>query len=222
LQVGGGFADGGAVHHQAEVLWLDVLAAHLQAVLQRCLQAGLMAIGAGVDAVLHVGYLIHFGSSEKIMLRVLRIGICTLPIFARAVRAPLNDSNASSNRAEGDGMTRLRLAAFSSSYQPVVAWSTMTAIGMVAGLADKPLRTLSSRLRLYRQSPRAAVDGDHRAVKGALAQHAFGCLHGGRFMHGAQAQRTRGQRDGLAQQVCSSTSSMLRFAALQPWAPPLD
>lgn len=46
-------ADLGAAHQQPEVLWFDVLAASLEAVVHRGLQADLIAPGAGINAGLH-------------------------------------------------------------------------------------------------------------------------------------------------------------------------
>jgi hypothetical protein len=54
-EVGRGLADLRTVHHEAKMVWRDMLAACLQAMVHRFLQAGLMAFSTGVYARLHLG-----------------------------------------------------------------------------------------------------------------------------------------------------------------------
>jgi hypothetical protein len=53
LEIGRGLADLGAAHQQTEVLRFDMFAAGLKAVVQRGLQADLMAMAACIDTGLH-------------------------------------------------------------------------------------------------------------------------------------------------------------------------
>jgi len=65
LKISRRLADLGAVHHETEVFWFNVLSAGLEAVVHGGLQADLMAIGTRLDTGLHgmfrggVGWLIH-------------------------------------------------------------------------------------------------------------------------------------------------------------------
>jgi len=62
-EVGARLADLRAVHHQAEVSWLGVLAAHFQTMTHRLMQAHAMTIRAVLNALLHPCvhvFVVHF------------------------------------------------------------------------------------------------------------------------------------------------------------------
>jgi hypothetical protein len=54
-EITGGLANLGAVHHEFQVLFFDVLAAQLQAMRHGHLEADIVALGTGRNTALHLG-----------------------------------------------------------------------------------------------------------------------------------------------------------------------
>jgi len=75
-EVGAGLADLRAVHHQAEVIRLSVLATHFQTVAHRFVQAHTMALRAVLDTLLHLlihVFVIHFFSPPRLFKQLQKI-----------------------------------------------------------------------------------------------------------------------------------------------------
>ncbi|HTJ54879.1 MAG TPA: hypothetical protein VL380_05635, partial [Nitrosospira sp.] len=74
-EIGRGLADLGAVHHQPEMVGLDVLATRLQAMVHRFMQTGLMASITCVYARLHfgVGSVSHSSASFRLLVNSLQL-----------------------------------------------------------------------------------------------------------------------------------------------------